>query len=300
MDLRQLETFVHVVKCKSFSKAAEKLFITQPTVTNHIQNLEQELDTMLISRLGRRIKLTDEGTVLYNYALDILNLLDNAKYDLQSIQNDIKGHLTISASSVPRKKILPEIIVKFSNEYPNVTYSIGEKDSNMVVQAILEGETDFGIIGAKFSEQNLDYIEILSDELVLATANTNKFPNENGAVLDKEILLTNKWINREPGSGTRIEIENHLKEANIDIMSIKNRAVIEDTELMISLIEKDFGIGFLSLKSIEDEVKNGKLKYFRVKGLNIQRNFYLVYHQYRKLSPISNLFKNFILEQFKH
>ncbi len=106
MDIRQLETFVNVAKCKSFSKAAEKLFITQPTVTNHIKNLEMELENSLISRRGKHIELTNEGYVLYEYAVNILNLVEGAKYDLLSNQRDIHGNLTLYASSVPRRVLL--------------------------------------------------------------------------------------------------------------------------------------------------------------------------------------------------
>ena len=300
MDIRQLETFVHVARLKSFSRAAEKLYITQPTVTNHIQNLEQELDTLLISRLGRKIKITDEGIVLYNYAIDILNLLDNAKYDLQAIQQDVKGHLTISASSVPRKKILPSIITRFSTEYPNVSFTIGEKDSNMVVQSIIEGETDFGILGAKFNDQNIDYIKIMEDELVLVVPNNSDFPKDNGSILPKDVLLKNKIITREQGSGTRKVVEDELTSTGFDVNSLDYFAFIEDTELIKELVSNGLGISIFSLKTIEEEVEKSKLKYFRLEGVSMVRDFYFAFHKFRKLSPLNNIFKDFILEEYEN
>ncbi len=114
MDFRQLETFIEVADSKSFSRAAEKLYITQPTVTNHIQNLEKELGgTLLINRSGKNISLTDAGELLYKYAINIVNYCEMAKFDLAEHKGRIQGHLSIFSSSVPRKYILPQIIKDF-------------------------------------------------------------------------------------------------------------------------------------------------------------------------------------------
>ncbi len=123
MDFRQLETFIEVADSKSFSRAAEKLYITQPTVTNHIQNLEKELGgTLLINRSGKNISLTDAGELLYKYAINIVNYCEMAKFDLAEHKGRIQGHLSIFSSSVPRKYILPQIIKDFSMKYPNVSF----------------------------------------------------------------------------------------------------------------------------------------------------------------------------------
>lgn len=113
MDFRQLETFIEVANLKSFSRAAEKLYITQPTVTNHIQNLEKELGTLLINRSGKNISLTEAGSLLYEYAINIINTCEMAKFDLASYKGRIQGHINIYSSSVPRKHILPNIMVSF-------------------------------------------------------------------------------------------------------------------------------------------------------------------------------------------
>lgn len=300
MDIRQLETFVQVAKCKSFSKAADHLFITQPTVTNHIQNLEQELNTLLISRLGRRIKLTEEGNTLFRYALDILNLLDNAKYDLQAFHDGVKGHMTIYVSSVPRKCILPEILHRFSQQYPNITYSIGEKDSHSVIESILSGETDFGILGANYSNQNIEYIKLMEDELVLITPDSPDFPEPTGSVLSQERVFQYRFIQKEEGSGTRHLIEDELRKAKIPTKNLKTIAYVEDTELIKNLVIHNFGLAILSKKLVKNEQTRGNLKFFYVDGLTFKRNFYFAFHKYRKLSPISNAFRSLIVDDFQY
>lgn len=300
MDIRQLETFVQVAKCKSFSKAADNLFITQPTVTNHIQNLEQELNTLLISRLGRKIKLTEEGQTLYRYALDILNLLDSAKYDLQAFHDGVKGHLTIYVSSVPRKCVLPEILQRFSEQYPNITYSIGEKDSHSVIESILTGETDFGILGASYPNQNIEYIKLMEDELVLITPDSIHFPEISGSTLSQDQVFQHRFIQKEEGSGTRLLIENELKNTKISPKVMKTVAYVEDTELIKNLVINNFGLAILSKKLVERDQAENRLKYFYIEGLKFKRNFYFAFHKFRKLSPINHAFRTLIIEKFSN
>ena len=298
MDIRQLETFVQVAKCKSFSKAADNLFITQPTVTNHVQNLEQELNTLLISRLGRKIKLTEEGNTLYRYALDILNLLDNAKYDLQAFHDGVKGHLTIYVSSVPRKCILPEILQQFSKQYPNITYSIGERDSHSVIDSILTGETDFGILGANYPNQNIEYIKLMEDELVLITPSSNNFPEISGSVLSQDQVFRHRFIQKEEGSGTRLLVENELKKAKISPKMMKTVAYVEDTELIKNLVMNNFGLAILSKKLVESDQAESRINYFYIEVFNFKRNFYFAFHKFRKPSPINHALRTLIIDNF--
>ncbi len=299
MDFRQLETFVEVAKLKSFSKAAEKLFITQPTVTNHIQNLEKELDTLLINRFGKKVTLTDAGNLLYKYAINILNSCEMAKFDLASYQGKIQGHLHIYSSSVPRKYLLPTIINSFLNTYPDVSFTIGDKDSKKVIRGILDGETDFGILGAKFPSNNLKYIDLMEDRLVLITPNSPKFPGDNFSYIDKDILFREKFIFREEGSGTRSLVENVFEKSKLPINKLNISAYVEDTETIKELVSLGVGVSFLSEKAVQNDLILEKYKVFYIEDLDFIRNFYFAYHKTRQLSPLSETFKNYILEFVK-
>ncbi|MDU5083542.1 LysR family transcriptional regulator [Tissierella sp. P1] len=299
MDFRQLETFVEVAKLKSFSKAAEKLFITQPTVTNHIQNLEKELGTLLINRFGKKITLTDAGNLLYKYAINILNSCEMAKFDLASYQGKIQGHLHIYSSSVPRKYLLPTIIKNFLNHYPDVSFTVGDKDSKKVVRGILDGETDFGILGAKFSSNNLKYIDLMEDRLVLITPNSPKFPGDNFSYIEKDVLFREKIMFREEGSGTRALVENIFEKAKLPISKLNIAAYVEDTEAIKELVSLGIGISFLSEKAVQNDLILEKYKVFYVEDLEFIRKFYFAFHKSRQLSPLSEAFKNYILEFVK-
>lgn len=299
MDFRQLETFVQVANLKSFSKASEKLFITQPTVTNHIQNLEKELGTLLIDRFGKRITLTDAGNLLYKYAINILNSCEMAKFDLASYQGKIQGHLHICSSSVPRKYFLPTIIKNFLSTYPEVTFTLGERDSKTVTKNILDGDADFGVVGAKFDSNSLDYIDLMEDRLVLITPNSSNFPAENFSHVSKDLLLNEKFIFRELGSGTRTLIENILEKNNIPLSQLNIISYVEDTETIKELVSLGVGISLLSERTIQRDMDTNRYKVFYIKGLDFTRKFYFVFHKNRQLSPLSDTFKNYILDYVK-
>ncbi|MDR7857312.1 selenium metabolism-associated LysR family transcriptional regulator [Tissierella sp.] len=296
MDFRQLETFVEVVKLKSFSKAAERLFITQPTVTNHIQNLEKELGTLLINRYGKKITLTDAGNLLYKYAINILNSCEMAKFDLASYQGKIQGHLHIYSSSVPRKYLLPSIIKNFINTYPDVTFSLNDKDSEKVVRGILDGETDFGILGAKYSSNSIKYIDLMEDRLVLITPNSSKYPEDNYSVISKDVLFNDKILLREEGSGTRGLVESLLEKSKVPVSKLNVAAYIEDTETIKELVSLGVGVSFLSEKAINSDIALDKYKVFYLDGIDFRRKFYFAFHKSRQLSPLSEAFKNYVLQ----
>lgn len=299
MDLRQLETFVTVVKLKSFSKAADKLFITQPTVTNHIQNLENELGTILINRNGKSISLTNAGNLLYKNALNIINSFEMTKFQLETFKGQIQGHLDIASSSVPRKYLLPKLISEFLSNYPDVSFTVLDKDSKEVVSSILEGEYDFGIVGANFEGHNLEYINIMEDNLILM-APPDFMPHlANYSYIELNDIINCNFIFREEGSGTRETIIKALYDNGADMDDIKVVATIEDSESIKELVSLGTGVSFISEKSVGDDLKIGKYKVLRVKDLNINRKFYFVYHKKRQLSPLGETFKNFVLKTKK-
>lgn len=296
MDFRQLETFIEVVNCKGFSKAAQKLYLTQPTVTSHIQNLENELGTYLLNRSGKNITPTEAGNLLYKHALNILNMRNMAQFDLGVYKGKVQGHLEISSSSIPRHYILPTLLKNFTDKYPDVTFSLTDFDSKKVVEGIIDGVTDFGIIGAKFQSTQLEYIDLTEDRLFAVVPNNRDYPWEKYHELDMDFLLENKIILREEGSGTRALLENSLKDKSLDIDELSIVAYIEDIEAIKKFVELGVGISFISERAIQREIDLGLLKPYSIKGLDLKRKFYFVYHKKRQLSPLSQTFRDFVID----
>lgn len=294
LDLRQLETFIEVIKMKSFSKAAHKLYLTQPTVTSHIQNLEKEMGTILVNRSGKEISTTEAGDILYNYALNIINTCQMAQFHLGTYKGKIEGHLDISASTVPRQHVLPRILKDFIKKYPDVTFTIGEDDSKQVLKSILDGDTDFGIIGAKYNSKYLEYIELLEDNVIGIAPNIDKYDWKPYDKLDLSFLYNEKIILREKGSGTRYLFENEIRKKNIDLQSLNIICFVQDNETIKKFVEIGLGISFVSEAAVKHEIDQGLLKPFRLNNMKFTRNFYFVYHKKRQLSPLTQTFKDFV------
>lgn len=295
MEFRQLETFIEVANLKSFSKASKVLYITQPTVTNHIQNLEKELDTILINRYGKSITLTHEGKLFYKYAVNIINSCEMAKFDLASYKGKVQGHLHIHSSSVPIRNVLPLVLSKFLKNYPDVTFTLSEKDSKQVTDTILKGEADFGIVGAKYREDHLNYIDLVEDRLAVIVPKGSKYGSENYSYISQDVLKDEKILFREKGSGTRNLIEETLKENDIEIESLNIIGYINDTESIKKLVSMGVGIGFVSEKSLHN-IDEKSYNVFYIDEIDFKRKFYFAYHKHRQLSPLSNAFKDFIVE----
>ncbi|SKC64078.1 DNA-binding transcriptional regulator, LysR family [Maledivibacter halophilus] len=294
MDFKQLETFVAVVKLKSFSKAAENLFITQPTVSNHILNLEKELNTILINRTNKNITLTTAGTLLYKYAIDILNKRDNAVFSLNQFKGKIEGILEISSSTIPEQYYLPLLLKKFSALYPDVKYDLKKYDTSQVIDKILSGEIDFGIVGAKKDCCQLVYIEIMNDNIIFVSQNKGKFSNIDSITINE--LSKFPIIMREKGSGTRNVVENSLKKHNLSTDDLNVIATIENTETIKECVKQGLGFTFISDKAITYDIENKFIKNINIDGLEFKRKFYFVYHKSRALSPLAETFKKFVLK----
>lgn len=299
MDLKQLETFIEVANLKSFSRAAEKLFITQPTATNHVQALEKQLETILINRSGKTISLTEAGNLLYKHAINIVNSCEMAMFDLGTYKGKIQGHLSIYSSSVPRRSILPTIIDSFLQEYSNVTFTLSNKDSKDVIKSILKGDTDFGIVGAKYPHESLNYIDLIEDKLLVITPKNSKYPKPNYSSLSINSILEERFLFREEGSGTRNLLEKKLLENKINIKDLNVLAYIEDTETIKEMTKLGLGISFLSEKSVLDDIKLDKYKAYYIEEFDLNRKFYFVYHNKRQLSPLNETFKTFVLDYIK-
>lgn len=296
MELRQLETFIQVANLKSFSKAADVLYITQPTVTNHIQNLEKELDTILINRFAKTLNLTEPGHLLYKYAINIINSCEMAKFDLDSYKGKIQGHLHIYSSSVPIKNIIPYIMKQFIDKHPDISFTLSERDSKKIVNTILMGKADFGILGAKYNSDTVSYTDLMEDRLILIVPNNERFKFSNFESINKNILFEEKILFREKGSGTRELIEQTLKENHIDISSLNIVGYVEDTESIKELVALDLGISFISEKDVNENTDLKKYKFCYIDNISFTRKFYFAFHKNRQLSPLNLTFKNFILE----
>ncbi len=296
MEFNQLENFLSVVKHKSFSKAAKELYLTQPTISNNIQNLEKELSTTLLDRKSKTVTLTDSGETFYKYALELINIRDQAKFNIMEHTDKIEGEILINASSIPEQYILPYIIRDFTKKYPLVCFSVNTKNSKDIIDDILIGKENIGIVGAKHNSRMLEYIDFYKDELVLAVPNNKNYPICKNELVDIDILFTEKFIFRKDGSGTRLLVEKCLSDKGISLDDLNIVSLIDSNEMIKKMIELELGVSFISNISIKNEIDLGLIKPLKIKDLNLKRSFYFVYSKNRTLSPVVEVFKDFLME----
>lgn len=297
MDLKQLEVFVAVVKHQSFSKASRELFLTQPTVSAHIQNLENELETVLVNRSNKTITLTESGKILYEHAIYILNNCKKAIYDIKEYSGKIEGLIDIACSSIPETYLLPGFMKSFSNTYPDVKFSISHYDSRFAISEILDERISFGFVGSKISNPQIKYVNLIDDNLVLITPPDLEIENVDGEI-DVSALYDFNFIMRKEGSGTRDLIFKTLKKAGFSTAKLNILAHVESNESIKEMVRQGLGVSFISQISAEEYIYSGKLKSYKIKGIDFSRKFYFIYSKKKTFTPLENKFLNELCEYF--
>ena len=295
MEFKQLEAFVNVVKYKSFSKAADATFLTQPTVSAHIAQLEKELGVILIDRNMKESRPTKEGRTFYNYAINILNTRERAIASLNSLSSELNGVLELRASTIPGEYIVPELVNKFSLLHPMVRFNICESDSLNVGNEILDNLGEIGFTGS-FSDNGLKYEELVKDKMVIITPDNDKFRKtmERGKSLRVSELKEEAFIFREDGSSTRKAFEDELASSDT-VVSLKNIITVNSINSVKEYVRRGMGVSILSKLSVKEN--EGYLA-FDLEDLNPNRAFYMVYNKNITLTPLALEFKNFVLNEY--
>lgn len=294
MDLRQLEVFVSICRTGNFSKAAKELYLTQPTVSSHIYQLEKELGFYLFERRGREIVLTEAGEKFYPYALGVLDLMQRARESFSAYKNEFQGNIKIVASQTPGNYLLPKLLKEFKYEYPGVKLEISIFNSEEVIEKILNYEADVGFVGSKYNFDKLEFISVEDDELILVTSKNSDLKersNENGEI-KLEDILDFPFIIRKRGSATLKTFEKCLKSVlELDLNSLNIALEVDSLEGVKNFVKEDFGVSVISHHCLDSDDDLLKLK---IKGMDMIREFYGVYHKGRVISPSCEKLLEFI------
>lgn len=286
MDFKQIEAFVNVAKYKSFSKAAEAIFLSQPTISAHISNLEKELNTVLFDRSSKEVTLTPSGRIFLDYAVNLLNIRNNAVFSISEFEKKITGKLTIASSTTPCRFLVPMLIKKFHENYSSVEFDVKEDSTKNVVEYIIKGEAEIGIVGEIISDERLTYKKIADDNLVIIGHSHLK------SSMSFEELLKQRFILREKGSATRNIFENHLDTLGY-LEKIRVFAEVSSLEAVLQFVKNGIGISIVSEYACEDYIKTGLVKKIEINGFEIHRDIYLIFHNKRTLSPAARAFYEF-------
>ncbi|MDD2494886.1 MAG: selenium metabolism-associated LysR family transcriptional regulator [Tissierellia bacterium] len=296
MNTSYLKTFIEVINMRNISKAAEKLFVTQPAVSKQLQILEKDFEATLFKKNGREIIPTEEGILLYKYAIKLLNE-ENKIYSLIKNDDNLSGELLIYTSTLPANYYIHDLIIDFANIYPDITYKIIKADSKAVYDYIEDGQTSYGFTGSIYKNKRINNICIAEDEVILV-ASKNIYDEFSNKKITIDMLRNQNFIIREKGSATLQTFEDFIIKKNINISDLKIKIQAEDNEIIKNFAINNMGIGVISKIAAEKEINEGLLFKLDVDGLEIKRHLYYVYHKDRYYSKIEEKFKEFIINKF--
>ena len=292
MDLRRLEIFVKVAELASFSRAAEALFLTQPTVSEHVRALEDELGVQLLDRLGRGTTPTRAGTLLLGYALRMLTLAREAVQAIEQFQGRVSGELTIGGSSIPGEYVVPALIGAFRGKYPDVRISLLIGSSREVQQWVEEGRVEIGVVGAAPSGRPLQARQLMDDEIVVVVGADHPWSTRKTVSLDE--LKAEPMIVRERGSGSRETFERALEGVGLDLGAFRIVGEMASTQAIKQAVRAGVGLSLISRRAVLDECRARLLVCVTIRDLTISRAFHLVTHRDRSRSPLAQAFLAFL------
>jgi DNA-binding transcriptional LysR family regulator len=290
MDLDQLHTFLEIVRLKSFSKAAQTCYRTQPAISAQVRQLEQELGTALFERLGTKISLTTAGKIFGEYAEQILDLRRRAQDSINELERVPRGELVIAANEATCIYVLPRVFSEYVKKFPNVQLSVDRSYGSRVVEAVMDNLADFGITQLPVQEKKLQVVKIHSDEIILLLPGKHPFANKRYItardLIGQPLLL--------PKSGTtRARLDAWLEPVEDEIQTSME---LDSTEMIKRFVMAGLGLSFLAASNCREEIAAGKLSAVPLGPDPMARKVALIYRKDKALSKAALGFIQVILE----
>jgi DNA-binding transcriptional LysR family regulator len=278
LDLDQLHTFLEIVRLKSFSKAAQTCYRTQPAISAQIRQLEQELNTTLFERLGTRISLTVAGRIFAEHCEQILALRRRAQDTINELERVPRGELVIAANEATCIYVLPSVFAEFKNQFPNVQLLVDRAYGSRIVQAVTDNLADFGITQLPVQEKKLQVVKIHSDEIKLLVPGRHPLASQDRVspqdLIGEPLLLPKGGITR-----TRL---NAWLDAVQDELNISME--LDSTEMIKRFVIAGLGLSFLAGSNCQEEVGDGRLVCLSLAPEPMVRRLGLIYRKDKALS----------------
>jgi len=293
LDPHQIEVFCRVFEEKSFTRAAERLGLSQPTVSSHVKSLEDELGGQLFDRLGRQIEPTSAARLLYEHAMELLALHDEVEERLHSHLHGKRGRLSIGASTIPGEHLLPRVLGGFGRRWPDIEIVVHVASTRQIIELVASGELELGIVGARAPNPDLDFEEVAVDRMVLAVPRTGYWEGHKSITLDE--LKKQRLILRERGSGTRIRFERQLMAVGEKLQAFNISVRLGSSTAVCEAVKAGLGVSVTSWHSVRSAIEAGTVLAVRVPELGeLRRSFYRVLHQRRARSSLCDAFVEYL------
>ncbi|MBT2714949.1 selenium metabolism-associated LysR family transcriptional regulator [Bacillus sp. ISL-57] len=266
-----LKVFVTVIEQKNFSRAGDILNLSQPGVSLHIRNLENELGTKLIYRSPKQVQITEPGKILYRHAKQMLNHYETAKREINEFNNVVSGTMKIGASFTIGEYYLPKVLAEFTTKYPMVDIQIIISNSNDVTQGIRSNKLDIGLIEGETDYKGIDVRPFMNDEMIVVVPPDH--PLSQMDLIEGNMLQNQIWVLREQGSGTRTYSDKLLSSLELNI---KKTFIFTSIQGVKEAVMAGLGIALLSRLTVQKELKSNELKTFHLKNEPLIRPFSIV------------------------
>jgi DNA-binding transcriptional LysR family regulator len=290
----RVQVFRAVAEQASFRRAADHLHISQPSVSQHVQLLEEDLGVRLLDRGASGIHVTPAGELVLDFARRSAKLSQKTLAALAKLEGQAGGELRLGASTTVAQYMLPRIVGSFLKEHPRVQLTMKSGNTEQVTEWVIKGECDLGFIEGPATSKDVAVEHFLDDRLLLIVPRGHAWA---GKQIDAESLLSAALLMREKGSGSRRVIELALRRAGLRIGALRIAMELDSTEAIVSGVEAGLGVGFVSERAIRKEIRLGTLATAQIAGIEIRRAFSLIRQTGPVLAATVAAFRSFALGQ---
>ena len=286
----RLKVFESVARNLSFTKSSRELFISQPAISKHIQELETVYQTRLFERMGARIELTASGHLLLEHTQRILDEYARLEYEMNLLHDEHRGTLRLGASTTIAQYVLPPLLARFVAKFPKVSLSLLNGNSEEIERALVEHRIDLGLVEGNIRQSNLKYTHFMKDELVAVVNAGSKWKDRDEISLDE--LRSIPLVLRERGSGTLDVVASALAQHDVRLSDLNVEMYLGSTESIKLYLRHSQALAVVSIRSISEELLMGRFKVLEVRDLEMQREFDFV-ELHGEDGGLTHLFKQF-------
>jgi len=298
LDTHQLHVFLVAAEALSFTEAARRLHMSQPSVSQHIQTLERHFDKELFTRAGRSIVLTDAGQALLPMAREIVNQSVSIEETMRSLDGEVHGHLLVGCSTTPGKYILPHLLAHFHRRYPKVKVSCHVAPQEQAVEMLCANEIHFSMASAPYLTcRDVEFHKYTTDPIVLIAPIDH--PWARRGMIEPEELREGVFIMREPGSGTLATVYDGLAGVGVSANELETLLVLGNPEAIALAVHEGLGVGFVSTIVVDKLVRDG-VAVVGVRGLRLERDIYIGRYAHRPVTGAQAAFWEFAREKAIH
>ncbi|HZJ68388.1 MAG TPA: LysR family transcriptional regulator [Candidatus Eisenbacteria bacterium] len=288
MQMKQLEALVNVIDFRSFSKAAEATYLSQPTISSHIRILEREVGTKLVVRSTKEIYPSHEGKILYGYAKEILKLRERALLELKKKKSDLTGTLQIAISDYPSQYFLPEFLSSFSNIYPDLSFNIRNFPASDVARVVLENQAEIGITESPIEQRNLIYEDISVTQSFIITPDTKEYRELKKNDVDfRKLFKTSRVILCEDGAHLYQMMMRYITTLGLERRELNIIATMQNVNGVVESVQQGLGVSLVPENYLQDKES---LLIFPDNNQDLKQKFSLTRHASRTLSPAAEVF----------